>query len=170
MTTVAYTVVSRPKDSIPSSKEHRSMAGYLRVEEGTACVSPGSTVWTGDENTSDYRVTWKAISATLDREIGTVGPQTRSQAPTGQRLTTDRQPYFLLCPSARMMNAGLHLATLTHTIRRPHTGVPGNVRVLSLTVTMCGRSPAYSAAGETLSSSCGSLTRLRSVEMLPWVL
>ncbi|KAI4530419.1 hypothetical protein MG293_019308 [Ovis ammon polii] len=66
--------------------------------------------------------------------------------------------------------SGLHLATLTHTIRRPHTGVPGNVRVLSLTVTMCGRSPAYSAAGETLSSSCGSFTRLRSAEMLPWVL
>ena len=68
------------------------------------------------------------------------------------------------------VDRAVDLATLTHTIRRPHTGVPGNVRVLSLTVTMCGKSPAYSATGETLSSSCGSFTRLRSVEMLPWVL
>lgn len=58
---------SLSRRSRPPSQEHRSTAGYLRVEEGTACVSPGSTVWTGDENTSDYRVTWKAISATLDR-------------------------------------------------------------------------------------------------------
>ncbi|CAN0554892.1 unnamed protein product [Rangifer tarandus platyrhynchus] len=68
--------------------------------------------------------------------------------------------------------AGLHLAALTHTLRRLHAG-PGDIRILSLTITAHGRSPAdsvHSAAGETLSSSCGSFTRLGSAETLPQVL
>ena len=42
---------SLSRHSRPPSREHHSAAGYLRVEEGTACVSLGSTVWMGDKNT-----------------------------------------------------------------------------------------------------------------------